>query len=220
MHTFRITALVIGLAALVNLGCQSALKSENAQLKDANQALQARLADADAKARAADPTQLQAMQNELAQREARIRELEAQLRKPDPGRAADPGIAGIQTSYDRAKGEMTVHLPGDILFASGSADLKPTAKATLNKIAAALKKDYPGKKFRVEGHTDTDPIAATKKHWTDNLDLSQNRAAAVMRYIVQQGVDKKLIGAVGYGDARPKSTKPASRRVEIVVLVG
>lgn len=218
MRSVGISTLSVVFIAFLGMGCHSNLRSENEALQAENQRLQARLNDAD-KARAADPSQLQAMQNELAAREARIRELESQLRKPEPGNA-EPGIAGIQTSYDRAKGEMTVNLPGDILFAPGSADLKPTAKATLNKIAAALKKDYSGKKIRVEGHTDTDPISATRKQWLDNLDLSQNRAAAVTRYLIQQGVDKKLIGTVGYGDVRPKSTKAASRRVEIVVLVG
>ncbi len=115
---------------------------------------------------------------------------------------------------------MTVNLPSDILFASGSAQIKPSAQATLNKVVAALKRDYAGKRIRVEGHTDSDPIIRSRDKWIDNLDLSLNRAAAVTRYLAEKGVDSRNMSAVGYGEAKPKASKPASRRVEIVVLVG
>ena len=55
--------------------------------------------------------------------------------------------------------------PGDVLFAPGKADLKESAKATLNKIANAVKKDYGGKRLLVQGYTDRDPIARTKDKW-------------------------------------------------------
>lgn len=206
---------------IVSAGCQNGLKDENAALRRQNQELLARNADLQrALSSAPDPSQLQAKENEIAQLEARIRELQAQLRKPDPGAAAEPGIEGIQTSYDRRRGEMTVHLPSDILFEPGSAQIRPAARSTLDKVAAALRRDYAGKKIRVEGHTDSDPIVKTRDKWIDNLDLSLNRAAAVSRYLVQKGVDFRNIATAGYGDTRPKGTKDASRRVEIIVVVG
>jgi chemotaxis protein MotB len=221
-RTIAATAML--LTSLLATGCQNGgkqLKAENQSLKDQNAQLQRQVADYDARLRSApDASQLQAVQNEIAARESRIRDLESQLRKPEPGTAADPSMAGIQTTYDRSKGELTVNLPADILFASGSADLKPTAKSTLDKVVRAVKKDYANKRIRVEGHTDSDPIVKTKSKWTDNLDLSQNRAAAVTRYLISQGVDKKNLATVGYGDAHPKGNKAASRRVEIVVVTG
>lgn len=215
-------SLVVVSLSLISFGCQgNGLKTENANLRQENQQLKTRLAESENAQRSA-PTaeQLKAMQNEIAQREQRIRELENQLRAGATDGKADPGIAGIETSYDRKKGELTVNLPADILFASGSAELKSSSRATLEKVVTALRKDYAGKKIRVEGHTDRDPIVRTKQQWLDNLDLSLNRAAAVSRYLMDKGVDKKNVATVGYGDATPKSTKAASRRVEIVVVVG
>jgi chemotaxis protein MotB len=208
----------MGLLALA-VGCSSGggLKDENARLKQEVAGLRAENGELRGRP---DASQLQAKQNEIAQLEQRLRELESQLRKPEPGGASEPGIDGIATSYDRRKGEMTVNLPSDILFASGSAQIKPSAQATLNKVVAALKRDYAGKRIRVEGHTDSDPIIRSRDKWIDNLDLSLNRAAAVTRYLAEKGVDSRNMSAVGYGEAKPKGSKPASRRVEIVVLVG
>ena len=219
MLQLRMSALLVISLAMLSAGCSGGMKNENASLKRENQELQARLADSERALRSApDPSQLQRMQNEIAQREARIRELETQLRTSEPG--SDPGISGIETTYDRRKGELTVNLPADILFPSGSIQLKSTSKATLDKVVAALKKDYAGKRIRVEGHSDNDPIVRTKDQWIDNLDLSLNRAATISRYLSEKGVDSKLITTSGLGSAVPKKTKAASRRVEIVVLVG
>ena len=85
------------------------------------------------------------------------------------------------------------------------------------KFAAALKKDYSGKKVFVVGHTDSDPIAKTKGIWDDNLDLSAARARAVHKYLVDQGVPPKLLGMRAMADTDPRPNKNQSRRVEIVV---
>src|SRR5258706_7461858 len=174
-----------------------------------------------AQARPADNAQQgAAMQAELAARDARIRELEA-ARAAQPtaqSAAADPQIAGLASTYDKAKRELTVTLQSDVLFAPGSADLKPEARATLDKVVAAIKKDYGGKKVRVQGHTDKDPIVRSTDKWIDNMDLSHNRAGAVARYLMLKGVDMKSIVTVGFGDTKPKQTKAASRRVAIVVV--
>ena len=222
MFGLRMGVCVSVLGCLVSLGCSSNKNpDELAALRQQNQQLQSRLTEADSKLKAApDATQLQALQNEIAQREARIKELEGQLQKGEAGSASDPELKGIKATYDRKKGELTVAVPGDILFAPGSATLKPEAQTTLNKIVRAIRKDYPGKMVRVEGHTDTDPIRASGKQWIDNLDLSLNRAAAVTRHLESQGLAKKQISTVGYGENHPKATKAASRRVEIVVVVG
>jgi len=111
-----------------------------------------------------------------------------------------------------------VTLSSDVLFAPGSVDLKPEAKAALDKVVAGVKKDYAGKKIRVQGHTDKDPIVRSTDKWIDNMDLSQNRAAAVARYLTLKGVDSKNLVTVGFGDTKPKATKAQSRRVEIVVV--
>jgi chemotaxis protein MotB len=203
MRVSSVLALVV--VAFLAIGCQNqdkSLQTQNQQLTQANQQLQQQLAQA------------QRLQADLAARDARIRQLEDQLKS---GKA--PGLEGLETSYNAQLGELTVNLPGDILFDSGSATLKKTSQATLNKVLAALKSQYAGKPIRVEGHTDTDPILHVRSKWADNLELSLERAAAVTRYLEKSGLSPKLVTTSGFGEYRPRESKARSRRVEIVVLV-
>lgn len=159
------------------------------------------------------------MQGEIASRDARIAELEQKLRTQPVGEAATPGIEGIETEFNKSSGELTVRVPGDVLFDSGVATLKPSASATLDKIAASLKGDYGDKQVRVEGHTDGDPLVKTKAQWQDNRNLSLARALAVTRYLEGRGVDAKRIQTAGWGEHRARGgDKSKNRRVEIVVV--
>jgi flagellar motor protein MotB len=208
----------LGFLALISLACSSGQKQPPQQAPSAQ--LNAKPAPQVA-ARPVDNTsqqQIAAMQAELAAREAKIRELEAARAQSANKDSTDPQIAGVASTYDKAKRELTVTLQSDILFAPGSADIRPEAKPSLDKVAAAIKKDYTGKKIRVQGHTDKDPIVHSTDKWIDNMDLSQNRAGAVARYLMLKGVDMKSIVTVGFGDTQPKQTKAQSRRVEIVVI--
>jgi chemotaxis protein MotB len=206
------------LCVLLAMGCQNKVAEENKRLWQQNRELQSRLSESETRLRSApDPNELATMQQELAARDQKIAELEASLRQPSQG--SDPGISGIETSYDPAAGTMTVNLPGDVLFDSGKATLKQSSKSTLDKIVQALKSDYAGKQVYVDGHTDKDPINKTKGQWEDNLDLSANRAMAVARYLTSQGVDADLVAIRGFGEHHPKGNKAQSRRVEIVVQV-
>jgi outer membrane protein OmpA-like peptidoglycan-associated protein len=215
--------IVTTLSSLMLVGCANkemdALTKQNKELQSNYDRLRSENADLQSRLAAApDASQLSTLQGEVASRDAKIKELEDQLRKPTPGAGDQPGIEGIETTYDAAAGTLTVNLPGDVLFASGQDSLKPSARATLDKIVSALKSDYAGKRVRVEGHTDTDPINKTKDKYVDNLDLSLNRAAAVTRYLESRGLSSKLITTSGYGPSRPRGDKASSRRVEIVVV--
>jgi chemotaxis protein MotB len=202
---------VLALVVLAGLavGCQDQkLQDQNQQLTQTNKQLQDQVGKLQQQL-----AQSQRLQADLAQRDARIRQLEEQAKA-----SKAPGLEGLETSYNAKSGELTVNLPGDILFDSGSVVLKKGSQATLNKIAAALQKEYAGKLVRVEGHTDTDRIVRSKSRWQDNLDLSLGRAAAVTRYLEKDGVDPKRVVTSGYGEYRPRESKARSRRVEIVVL--
>jgi len=116
---------------------------------------------------------------------------------------------------------VTVTLPDAILFDSGKAALKDSSKATLDRIVAVLKKDYPGRMIQVVGHTDDDPIK--RSEWKDNWELSCQRALAVSRHLIVKGVDPKTIEATGRGEFAPRAKsdtaagKARNRRVEIVI---
>jgi flagellar motor protein MotB len=219
---------MVGLSALtlVSLmsfagGCQNKLFEENTALHQQNRELQQRLSAADSKQQSMpdNSQQIASMQSELNARDQKIAELQAQLANPAPNTPPEEGglLKGIEVTRDERAGTMTVNLPGDVLFASGSSELKSSAKSTLDKITSAIKKDYNGKQVVVPGYTDTDPISRTKDKWQDNLDLSAARARTVAKYLVTQGLDQKNVGLQAYGDTMPKGSKDKSRRVEIVI---
>lgn len=124
----------------------------------------------------------------------------------------DPNIRHDST----AEGERLT-VAGDVLFGSGSADLKPTAKKTLDKVAAELKSNkYSRFSVRVDGYTDSDPIRKSK--WGSNEALSEARARSVEKYLESKGVSSSRLSAYGRGAANLKKTKAESRRVEIIIL--
>ena len=129
-----------------------------------------------------------------------------------------PQIAGTETTADPIAGTVTVRVPGDVLFDPGQAMIRAGARTTLDNVAAALKKEYPGKQIRVEGHTDSDPIRVSK--WKSNQELSEARAKAVKDYLASKGVSATTLTTQGFGAERPKSKtdKAMNRRVEIVVV--
>lgn len=213
--------LGLGLLGLVSVGCQNSLHDDNLRLHSQNRELQQRVNSLESElGNRPDASQVAGLQTELASRDATIEELQAKLRTPPAaGEAPTPGIEGIETEYNATTGEMTVRVPGDVLFDSGVATLKPSARSTLDKIVTALKGDYSGKKMRVEGHTDNDPLVKTKAQWGDNRNLSMARALAVTRYLESKGVDPKLIETSGFGEYHPHTNdKSKNRRVEIVVV--
>ena len=221
--------LVLGAASLLlATGCQNKLHDDNMALHDQNNKLQADLNDTRSKlsdtetrlSQAPDPSTVNQLQS-------RVNDLETQLKSAQtapaaPGAAApapDPALAGIEATYDKSRGTLTVNLPGEVLFDKGKAVLKPSASKTLDKIVAAIKKDYSTKTIFVDGHTDADPITRTKQQWEDNWDLAAARANAVRRYLTSHGVDSHKVDLRAFGPNHPKKSKEASRRVEIVVQV-
>jgi flagellar motor protein MotB len=214
------TGLLISLLCVAGVGCQNKVQDENTALWRQNRELQARNRELEGERDArVDPSQVTQLQSQLSQKDQQIADLQSQLRQPTPGNTAPVSdLAGIEVTKDEKAGTVTVNLPGDVLFPSGQAELKESAKVTLTKVATAIKKDYGGKKLLVQGYTDKDPISRTKDKWADNLDLSAARARAVATFLSTQGVDTKKVGLQAYGDTVPKASKDRSRRVEIVVL--
>lgn len=221
MQLVRMAAtLVVSAVSLSSgMGCVNKVHDENLLLHQQNRELQAQLSEKEDRLKSApDAAQLAAMQRDLADRDAKIRDLQANLAKPSAGGPADPSMAGIEATYDAKAGTLTVNLPGDVLFDAGKAILKPSSLSTLDKIASAIKKDYAGKTISVDGFTDADPITKSRDQWDDNWDLSYGRAKSVMQYLISHGVDSHKVSIVANGANKPKASKPSSRRVEIVVL--
>jgi flagellar motor protein MotB len=185
-------------------------------------------------------------QEMLVDRDARIRELSgdvARLRGENeelqrqagsprakdaaaPGKSESSSLAkevqdevGPGAVVDYRKGRLSIGVQDSVTFDSGSVTLKDTSHKTLKNVAQVLKNKFGGKRFYIEGHTDSDPISKTKDKYGDNMDLSMQRAYAVRRYLISQGVSEASIVVVGYGqfDPRDAKAKAGNRRVEIVV---
>jgi outer membrane protein OmpA-like peptidoglycan-associated protein len=83
------------------------------------------------------------------------------------------------------------------------------------EVMVAILKEYPASKFTIEGHTDSDGPADL------NQKLSQERATAVMKYLVDNGIDASRLKALGFGETKPialnktKAGKALNRRVEV-----
>ncbi len=176
------------------------LSDDNAQLKQQNATLEQGLRDKD--------SQISTLQSERDTLKSQV----AQAQQPAPI-SGDTG-----TGARRSGGEAgtVITIAGDVLFDSGSPNIKSSAKKELDKVAAQLKSKWGGHQIRVEGFTDKTPIKKSK--FPSNEALSQARAESVEQYLISKGVSADRISAVGRGSAKPKATNAASRRVEIVVL--
>lgn len=106
-----------------------------------------------------------------------------------------------------------------ILFSNASAELTESGADLLIELTTLLAR-YPGI-ISVEGHADSRPIVSGP--FPSNWELSSARAASVVRYLVEQGIDAERLRAIGYGDTRPRSDnasaegRAANRRVSLVL---
>jgi hypothetical protein len=103
-----------------------------------------------------------------------------------------------------------------IYFDFGSDRIRPESQPVLREIAEALRKN-PDWTLSVEGHTDN--IGGD----SDNLELSERRAAAVKGALSRQfGIAGNRLTTAGYGESRPVDTnetlqgRARNRRVELV----
>lgn len=135
---------------------------------------------------------------------------------------------------DVLKGRDDVQIVGDrfvfqseVLFAPGQADIGPTGQDQLAQLAVALA-DIAAKipddinwVLQVDGHTDNLPVRAGR--YTDNWDLSTERALSVVRFLVMQGVPAQRLAATGYGEFQPLASgdtaadRRLNRRIELKI---
>ena len=113
----------------------------------------------------------------------------------------------------------------EVLFASGSAELGLDGQRQLGQLAVTLlniAKDIPPEVnwiLRIDGHTDTIPIATTQ--FRSNWELSAARAISVVKYLAAQGVPAERLAAAGFGEFQPleasnsADARAHNRRIEL-----
>ena len=108
-------------------------------------------------------------------------------------------------------------LDAPFVFSPGSADLKEEPRKLLDRLARFFRK-FPYE-VRVEGHTDSVPIASTR--FPSNWELSAARSVTVARYFQGLGIQPQRISAIGRGEFHPLADnatpegRERNRRVEI-----
>jgi len=105
---------------------------------------------------------------------------------------------------------------GDVLFASGKADIMSGSAGNLNKLAAFLNR-YPDRTVLIEGYTDN---VGSEQY---NQGLSERRADSVKSYLAGQGIGMLRLSASGKGesgavaDNSSATARQQNRRVEVVI---
>jgi outer membrane protein OmpA-like peptidoglycan-associated protein len=105
---------------------------------------------------------------------------------------------------------------GDVLFATGSASLKPGAIGNLDRLVVFMNK-YADRTALVEGHTDDVGSNAT------NEELSLRRANSVRGYLTSKGIAATRLASFGKGEMQPVAANDSAegrqqnRRVEVVI---
>jgi len=101
-----------------------------------------------------------------------------------------------------------------VMYDINSAEIKSEAYPMLDEAVSILKKN-PEIKVEIDGHTDNTGSAAY------NMNLSERRAKAVMKYFVDKGVEAERLSTKGFGFTKPaasnktKEGRAKNRRVEL-----
>jgi len=105
---------------------------------------------------------------------------------------------------------------GDTLFATGKSEIKSGATANLDRLTAFMN-EYPKRTAAIEGFTDS--MGSDEM----NQSLSERRADAVKRYLIDQGVGSARLTSTGRGESSPVADNESAagrqqnRRVEVVI---
>ncbi|MGC1439237.1 MAG: OmpA family protein [Burkholderiaceae bacterium] len=116
------------------------------------------------------------------------------LAEGGPGQTDTVTLAPTSVPNKIPPGECPKVVTGVLLpFGSASVELTDAAKATLDLLMSC----FSGRNYIVGGHTDGRGLAS------NNRKLSQERAQAVVDYLLSQGAPASRLTATGYGESRP-----------------
>lgn len=124
------------------------------------------------------------------------------------------------------RGQTLQVLSTDVYFKSGSAELNRQGVEELKAVAQRIQSEYPERTIRIEGYTDSQPIAAPlEDKYPSNWELSAARAARVARHFRwTHDIDPSRFEVVGFGAQHPVASNETAegrrknRRVRVAVL--
>lgn len=205
---------------------QARAEAERARLlvattsEDAQRAREEKEAALQKEAEAARAAELSAEEATQARRLAESRASEAEFARREADLASQQ-ITSLTRQLENLQLRQTesgvVVTLGDVLFASGQAQLVEGGRSSLEEVVDLLQTE-PDKKIRVEGHTDSRGDAEA------NLQLSEQRAQAVREALISLGVSADRVTALGMGEDFPIASnededgRAQNRRVDVILL--
>jgi outer membrane protein OmpA-like peptidoglycan-associated protein len=141
---------------------------------------------------------------------------------PEPKLEAEPApVTAAKPRTTPARARLTgdrIVIDDMIQFEYDSAEIKPESHGILDEVVKVLTDNPRVEKLDIIGYTSSE---GTKEH---NEELSTDRAAAVLKYLVEHGIDAGRLTSQGKGPADPVASndteegKIANRRVEFHVI--
>jgi len=159
-------------------------------------------ASADAKAATKEAKSMKEIENKISDALAKEKMLDA-----------------VKFSVDR-RGLVVTIVTNEVVFDGNRADLQAGGRKILDAIAPTLVK-LPNN-IEVDGNTNQ--LKAKTTYYPSGWELSAARASTTVRYLVERGMTKSRMSAVGFSDTKPliNPADPKSvtmnRRVDVVVL--
>ncbi|MEA9755286.1 OmpA family protein [Xanthomonas campestris pv. raphani] len=153
--------------------------------------------------------------------EVKQRQAEAQRRKTLEQALAAPLAAGRVTLVNGRIG-----IRGSVLFALNSDQLQPEGREVLKSLAAPLSEYLVSREeiLMISGFTDDRPVLDSNRRYADNWELSAQRALAVTRALIAEGVPASSVFAAAFGSQQPvdsnadETRRAKNRRVEIAPI--
>ncbi len=122
------------------------------------------------------------------------------LKEKIDGVIASQGLSDqVKTVVD--ENGLKMELKNALLFESGQADITPTGRSAINRVAKLLPSIDSRYQIAIEGHTDDVPIHTGR--FDTNWELSSARAINVLKLFTTAGIDPQHLSAQGYADTRP-----------------
>ena len=177
-------------------------------------------------------TRLEQLKRALDEYKQRAAQLERIKERFELLRSKLQKLTNLGLKVEIRRNRMVIRLPGDVLFASGRANLKDEGVKVLDAVAEVIRSDkqLSQRYFQVAGHTDNKPLKGGA--FKDNWGLSSMRAREVLIYLISPttakggggGLDPNKLHAAGYAETDPIASnaedggRQQNRRVELVLM--